>query len=292
MNSFKKILLSASLNFRKWRCDWRAPVAFIGLLCFYWWNVGGFGRFGADNGLDVTAWVLPFAFSNEVMILLFCYFEIALFSDAPFMDGQTFFVLARTGRFEWIVGQIIYIVLAALIYALFMAFAPLPFLLPNISFSGEWGKGVYALVENYDVLSSYKIAMVPTMDLLMMVSPAKAMLVCTLMAWLCGMFIGGIMLCANLISGTYLGTLICSLLSFMTYFSVYVGPKMLGEIIYWISPLNWVCIYGLDWMGGTGMPSPAYGITVLLAGIIVTFTASAFAFCKRDVAIRQGGILQ
>lgn len=292
MNSAKTILMSAALNFRKWRGSWRVGVPILCTITFYVLNLWGLRGFCADYEVNITAWLFPFMYGIGVMIMLFGYSVIVLFSDAPFMDGQMMFWVARTGRLSWILGQIIYIVLASLIYALFLALLPALILMPNVSFANDWGEGMYFLAERTDVLGSYNVALGITSDMLKSMSPSKIMLASTLMAWLCGMFIGSIMLCANMISGAYLGTIFCSLLALLSYFSIYVGPYMIGDIIYWISPLNWVCIYGVNWDGAGGLPSPAYSISVLLVTTLLCFSLSAYIFCKRDVNVRQGGILQ
>ncbi len=45
-----------------------------------------------------------------------------LFCDAPFINAGTSFLLIRSSRKNWVVGQIIYIFIASLIYYLFYLF--------------------------------------------------------------------------------------------------------------------------------------------------------------------------
>ena len=292
MIDIKKAMLSAILNFRKWRGDWRIIMIAVCAICFCFWNAQGFARFGADYGLEVTAWIFPHLYANPVMLLIYGYFVVTLFSDAPFMDEQTMFWLSRCGRLEWILGQMIYIVIASLIFALFLALTPILALLPNVSFAPEWGDAIMAIADNSEISMEYNIS-IPALSMMMIkMAPLKAMAISTLMTWLISMFMGGLMLFANLTFGGYTGTVTCSIITFMSYVVSYFDDSVLGISAYYFSPVNWMTVYGMNWLGDMLSPPPAYGISVLLLATLLCFSLSAYIFCKRDVNVRQGGILQ
>lgn len=292
MSRARLIMLSASLNFRKWRGDWRMAMIALGAICFAVWNARGFARLGLDYGMSVTAWVFPHMYAHPLMMLLYGYFVVALFSDAPFMDGQTMFWLSRCGRLEWILGQMIYIVLAALAFALFLALSPILALLPNVSFAPEWGDAMLIIADNSDIRAAYDMALPALTLLTTQMGPVSAMLISTLMAWLVAAFMGALMLCANLLLGAYAGATAGSILTFFSYLTSYFSHMIPGINLYYLSPVNWMSIYGLNWLEYAGGPPPAYGAAFLVAGAIALFALSALAFCRRDVTIRQGGILQ
>lgn len=70
------------------------------------------------TGYAVSPAVIPFMFENPIFQSLVAFGVLLLFSNAPFISPMQMFVISRTGRRRWVVGQILYVLLATGIYLL------------------------------------------------------------------------------------------------------------------------------------------------------------------------------
>lgn len=73
-----------------------------------------------------------------VCLLYGCW--LMLICDAPFIDEEQPYLLLRSGRYAWSVGQILYIFFAALVFWLWIALATVLLSLSNAHFGDEWGR--------------------------------------------------------------------------------------------------------------------------------------------------------
>lgn len=290
MSSFKRIMMSASLNFRKMRTNWRVWLVGTVIMLLNVMNLSDLNRMCWDYGVKVTGWLFPLTINIELMLLVYGYCTVTFFSDAPFMDENAMLWMARTGHLEWLTGQMIYIVVVALILALFYALSPILAVLPNVTLENDWSDCIYLIVDENP--EGYNMVMKFNENFLDDRTPWQAMASSILMLWLVNMLMGSTMLALNYISGAYVGTIVCGIMSFMSYFACFTGSMILGKIMFYISPVNWISLNYINWTGLTEMPPPMYGISFTLIGTIVAFSLSAYIFCKRDVNVRQGGILQ
>ena len=64
------------------------------------------------------------------MLTVFGGLCILLFSDAPFLDAYSQFIIARCGRRPFIVGQVLYILAASFLFTVCMVLLSLLYILP------------------------------------------------------------------------------------------------------------------------------------------------------------------
>lgn len=65
---------------------------------------------------------------------------VLLFCDAPFIEDEQPYIMLRSGRRIWFIGQMLYIVVASVLYLIVLYFISVLVLLPHIEWSAEWGK--------------------------------------------------------------------------------------------------------------------------------------------------------
>ena len=121
MSSIQKISSVTMYNFRQWRKNPRIIVTFAlaFILCFMLSDKAvKFAKEYETTMQIVEAFVWTFGDSNS--ILLASLLLLLLFADMPFLSAGTPYYLSRIDRKTWLAGQAVYIVLATLIYMLFI----------------------------------------------------------------------------------------------------------------------------------------------------------------------------
>ncbi len=131
----------AGYNFRQWKDNPRIAVTFLlaFILCFLLTDKAvGFAREHETTMQVLEPFIWTFGDSNS--ILLSSLLLLLLFADMPFLSPGTPFYLMRMDRKTWILGQLLYTALAALLYLLFILAATSLVCMTN-AFSGNlWSK--------------------------------------------------------------------------------------------------------------------------------------------------------
>lgn len=141
---FKKIRQSFSVagyNFRQWRRNPRIIIAFLlaFILCFLLSDKAvAFAEEHQTTMQIAEAFIWTFGDSNS--ILLSSLLLILLFSDMPFLSSGTPFYLMRINRRIWVMGQAIYIFLAAGVYLLFILVSTSLVCMTNSFTANMWSK--------------------------------------------------------------------------------------------------------------------------------------------------------
>lgn len=121
MHSLRQGLGIAINNFRSWHKNPKIILSFcLGLIfCFLLSDkVVGFAD-KHDTILQIME-VFIWTFGDLKSILVISLILILIFSDIPNLGNEVPFVLIRTNRFVWMLGQIIYIILTTFLYTLFI----------------------------------------------------------------------------------------------------------------------------------------------------------------------------
>lgn len=129
----------AMMNFRKWGSTYRVYVVLAAVLVFTYIRTDPVRAYAKDMGLSVTPYFFAFQMADDITRLLFYFGLILLLCDAPFTDSQQMFVLSRTGRRKWFLGQILYIFLASAVFFLVVAAAGVILFIPYVAPSMKWG---------------------------------------------------------------------------------------------------------------------------------------------------------
>ena len=108
-------------NFRQWHRNSRVVVTFLlaFILCFLLTDKAV--HFAHAHGTTIQI-MEPFiwTFGDSNSILLSSLLLLLLFADMPFLSPGTPFFLVRINRTVWMLGQILYVTVATLMYLLFI----------------------------------------------------------------------------------------------------------------------------------------------------------------------------
>ena len=126
-------------NIRKWRNNYRVYIAFLAVAVFTYIRSDSIKNYAALKGLSVTPFFFTFQMDDSITRMLFYFGIILLLCNAPFIDEHQLFTLSRLGRKKWFCGQILYILLANVIYFAWMFFVSIIVFIPWVAPSAKWG---------------------------------------------------------------------------------------------------------------------------------------------------------
>ena len=285
MNRIKMISICAMENFRKWKSTPRIWVLALAILVYGIWDFGEMSAYAREVYGGMTSWVLPFWLPSITMVLVFDCITIAFFSNAPFSDSYTPFLVIRVGRLNWILGQICYVFLASIVYVLFYFFVSIICMLPSFNITNEWGLPERAMAAGEVFQTSHSITLRVESYIVDYFNPLEATGIMLLLMWSVSLFTGFLIMLFNMISRGMAGIAIAGTLTFLAYFWYYFGRMWLGEKVFWISPMSWCTLWGVDLWNEGLTPPLAYVLAVLVGFSLVMACISVVLYCKRDITI-------
>lgn len=288
----EKLFLCMKLNIRKWRSTPRVPVLAAAIVAFGFWTTGGVSQVAEQMGLRVSPWLLPHIFANPLMMSLFGFFTLFFYSDAPFVDSHTPFVVVRAGRKNWIAGQLLYLFVSSVLYTLFWYGATLVPVLPRLTVSPDWGEMIGMLADGsaYTVAAENGITLgyYVNAELCDILTGLQATGLALLLMWLVSLFLATLMFCLNLIARHNAGVVAAGIFSYLPVFAAsYFVLMIWGGRLYYISPVSWCSLYSLDISGRGTVPGIGYAVAVLLFLSISMMVLSAKWYCSADFSVEE-----
>lgn len=231
------ISLKCCLNtFLKWKGSPKIWVVGLFLIFYVYDLTSPIVAFCQDVDYAVSPWLFPYFFSNPTTLLLFMLAFVLYLCDAPFLDQQQVFVLLRTGRRKWAVGQFLYIAVASFVFFLSIFVLSLIFTWPHLQFMDSWGKIIGTLTQT-NAGQSYGV-MSLSFNVMNNYTPITATLLSFTLMWGIGILLGNFMFFVNLRSSKSLGVggatalvLLPALLHFEGFYKFsYLSPVSWGNL--------------------------------------------------------------
>lgn len=260
-------------NFRKWASSPKVYVTYIFLAFFLYEKMIVMRELCMDTGVSVTPWLLPFLFSDgNDFISLMIWLTVSFFmSNAPFEDDQKTFLVSRTGKRNWCLGQLCYILLSSFVLVLSTWLIMLIYVFPHISLELSWGKVLNTLAQT-DLSDQYYTLSIKY-SILLDNEPLSAFLWVFLLFWMICVFMGILSFCLNLWIYKYAGITVCGVLSF--------APFFLNSLVAWtqrtffyLVPTTWANIGYMDTFTLGQYPSRVLAFVMLLVFSLILGVAS------------------
>ncbi len=237
----------ATYNFRQWNKNPRIIITFglAFVLCFLLSDKAVKFALEYNTTMQVVeAFVWTFGDANS--ILLSSLLLLLLFADMPFITPATPYYLMRTNRTSWLLGQMVYIVLATAIYLSFILLSTSLLCMTNSFIGNMWSET--AAILGYSG-AGQAVALPALVKTLEMSTPYECMVTIFLLMLLYTLLMVFIMLVVNLKRGQFWG--VASVFIFSLY-GFLLNPQLFkqmfnlpDELIYkanvavgWLSPLN------------------------------------------------------
>lgn len=280
MRRLSQIMTVTAYNFRNWHKSPRVFITFAlaFILCFLLSDKAV--RFADEMGTTmqlVEAFVWTFGDTNS--ILLASLLLMLLFADMPFLGAGVPYYLCRMRRSTWLQGQMLYIVLATLVYMVFILVATSLICMSN-SFIGNMWSETAAILGFSDAGKAVALpALVKTLE---MSTPYPCMLTIFLLMLCYTLLMVSIMFVFTLKKGQFWG--IASVLVF-SIFGFLISPMFFDTILNlpeqqkyianlwaaWISPIQHATYhmhnFGYDLLPRMWMTFAIFGGLILLCYI-------------------------
>ncbi len=280
MDNVRCVIHLSMNNIRRWTANPRICVIMILGAMWIQFLVGPLLMFSQSVNVKITPWAFPFTQTYWYPTMIIMLGVVLLFCDAPFMNNSTPYECIRGGKKRWVSGQLTYVMIASLIYVLFLVLVSILCLLPNIDFSGEWGK-VYNTLAQTNAGPEYGVFIPISYNIILSYTPLEAMLLTSLMLFLETVFVGLVMFALNLVTKRIGGIFAGLLLAFMPAFASVVGTMQ----FYYFAPTAWANLSMMDTNVQTMYPSLAYAVCFLLISITFLVMFICKIYKRREIEV-------
>lgn len=148
--SFSKIKNVAATEYVKWICNPRMIILLCMLIYIYDYIILEMKGASADMGSTCSVFEPFLAIGNSALLLLLLpIIFITLLGDFPKTDGNTMFYICRTGKQNWIFGQILFVIMAEITYLVSVFVFSVLFSLTFSNVSWKWSDAVTKYVYKY-----------------------------------------------------------------------------------------------------------------------------------------------
>ncbi|MCD2492183.1 hypothetical protein LQE92_06015 [Lacrimispora sp. NSJ-141] len=280
MDSLKKVLHVCQGSLKRTVFKPRLYIAFLwfGFLIFDF--IEKIKVFSARVNVPVSPWIFPFItteLSGQIFITLGA---ILIFCDAPFLSEGVYSQIIRCGRKNWFWGNMLYIWMQSLFYAVGLFLFSVILLMPKVEFMTGWGKVLGTLAQT-NAASSVSLNQLEY-SIISNFSPLQAVGLTLLAVWLNSVFIGVLSYVMNLLvkngSGAVMGAIIALSPLLLTKLVQY-------EVSFYLAPPAWMNLAMYNWSGYGSYPSPRYMYTCLAFLIGVCTAVSYVGIRRKDLYI-------
>lgn len=236
--------------------------------------------------IPVTPWVYPFFLSFPTMLVVNSGLYLLLFSDVGEVDGYADLMVARAGRRAYLAGQLLCVLVMALLYGLALWVLSILFILPEIGWDAEWGVLLHTLAGSsgqVQAQTGVSLSIIVPEETLALFAPIQAALMCLLCIWLSAAFTGVLICFFRVFVSRSAGIFAVGIFVCMIMFSVTLGMFTFGRWLQFLSPLSWASFLSLDWYYSGLSPSPVYAFVLWAAGIVGMGAAAVWRFSRRDL---------
>ncbi len=277
MNLIKAAFAICLQNLRKWATDYRMWTITALLIIMVQIYVDDMQKVADLLGTKISVWIFPFLYAQFHTKVIFTLPVVLMFCNAPFTDKNQVFVYMRVGRAKWLLGQVIYIIIASAVYYLFLLFISVISTVFTAEHSLGWGKtlNMVAFSDAAQQAGSFYLDVPPI--ILEFFTPLQAVFFTLLTSWLSAILLGLVVFLFNLITETrFIGIIISSALVVWTVLISNDGFKEFMRF----SPISWNTLNNID--AGKMTPYPSFGYCMCVYAVLISaLIIGIFVFGKR-----------
>lgn len=293
MGTFKKAISIAFVNFHRWKCDWRIWITLLFTVVILFRYLDAFLQYGLDYGKKATFCVLPMLFHGENLsvgsakIILYVGM-LTLLCDAPFFHPVTPYMILRSKRNAWWLGECCYIMGTAFFYMLFIMLVSAVMMLPVVTLKNEWGEVVKGFAFGDEAYSNVQLTvqygyMPIATPLVQYIYPYAAQLYTFVTGWASFTFVGLVAYLVSIIQKNIFWSL--GTAAFFIFLEPVInGLTWTGD--YWIqafSPISWSSMEYLDLLSRANWIS--FPFVLLMYPLLIIILMFVIGKCSRRVII-------
>lgn len=259
-------------NLRKWLGNSRIYIAFVIVFLFTLIYTKGLWLVSDNVGEKLSIYIFPFLTTYRYMKIIYLFPLLLLFCDAPFVDANQQFVMIRSSRLSWGIGQMLYIICGSFFYALFMLLSSIVVNIGHIQMGASWGKSlILAGTTNICSILGIQYDTVQISSIIVKYyTPAQAMLWSFLFLWMICIILGLIIYDFNILFQSNIVGLFAA--GFLILFTAVVDG--IQQLI-WYSPVSWSSLNNIDVAKTTSLPGIYFVLFVYIGAILALLIAGA-----------------
>lgn len=259
-------------NLRKWLGNSRIYIAFVIVFLFTLIYTKGLWLVADNVGEKLSIYIFPFLTTYRYMKIIYLFPLLLLFCDAPFVDANQQFVMIRSSRLSWGIGQMLYIICGSFFYALFMLLSSIIVNIGHIQMGASWGKSlILAGTTNICSVLGIQYDTVQISSIIVKYyTPAQAMLWSFLFLWMICIILGLIIYDFNILFQSNIVGLFAA--GFLILFTAVVDG--IQQWI-WYSPVSWSSLNNIDVAKTTSLPGIYFVLVVYIGAILALLIAGA-----------------
>ncbi len=259
-------------NLRKWLGNSRIYIAFVIVFLFTLIYTKGLWLVADNVGEKLSIYIFPFLTTYRYMKIIYLFPLLLLFCDAPFVDANQQFVMIRSSRLSWGIGQMLYIICGSFFYALFMLLSSIVVNIGHIQMGTSWGKSlILAGTTNICSILGIQYDTVQISSIIVKYyTPAQAMLWSFLFLWMICIILGLIIYDFNILFQSNIVGLFAA--GFLILFTAVVDG--IQQLI-WYSPVSWSSLNNIDVAKTTSLPGIYFVLVVYIGAILALLIAGA-----------------
>lgn len=222
------------------------------------------GDFARAVGYPVSPFAFCFLANDLISQMIMMAGVIVLFCDAPFRDDTYPYLVTRAGCGSWLVGNMLYTLVVALLYVLFLLVMSLIPLLPVISWNLDWGK-IWGTLARTD--SGWEFGVLLSIDdsIRIEYTALQALGVQFVLEWACVTFLGMLVYVGNCISGKQAGL-------WLAAFCVFFDITIYNVLSVWHNKYSPVSLARLSRLNGAEGLTIPYAFAFFGIGILILAT--------------------
>lgn len=201
-----KALRVSIYQLHRFTSTFRIPAVLVMIGCFLLENLRAVLEFSRAVEVPVTPYAFPHLTNDFICQMVIMAGAVVIFCDAPFEGKGTQYMLTRTGKFSWALGQICYIILMSFLYVTFIFFLSVMPFWRDLELSAEWGK-IWGTLAKTNAGMQFGVSFAVTEYMVSHFQPLQALFLSLILEWACVVWIGLVIYALNLLTLRPVGTI-------------------------------------------------------------------------------------
>lgn len=293
MGTFRAAFVIVRENLAEWRKNDRVLVLFVlavVLICVY---IGKLPIYAVTHQERNTLFLLPLLFTdamiaNGLLKVLLFFGTIFLFCNAPFLDEHKYFLILRSGRSGWWLGEVLYVMAGSFFYMLELFLVSTLIALPCASVGQGWGESIRAAFRgSQEVYMQIFTGVSLPPALIVNTTPELAAWYTFFVSWMVMVWLGLLIYWLNLYSGkTWPGVAVAVFFVLLDPVLRYTQTSYnMYDLL--LSPVSWSSIENVQKYSGAGMLTIPYIIVAGVGMIVLLIVLIARKSRRMDILLTQ-----
>lgn len=268
MELFIKANRVSRYNLRMLYENIRIPIAIFVAMIYVMESLTDIASFSSIVNVKVTPYAFVFVINNYRVQFIIAACAIIIFGNAPYENETYRYMVSRSGKTAWGLGQVIYIIKMTLIYVAGIFAASIIPYITRIDFSGEWGK-IWGTLGKTNAGTQYGIQLAVSPNIIANYTPLLALVISIILEFCSVLWLGLVIYWGNKITGKGVGTVIGIILSVL---DVCIANDWMGYA-YKFSPMSLSQLelyygYAAKWGLNLGYTFRFFSITLIGLGTL------------------------